>query len=164
MAALDPNAFKQRMQQWIHALVGSDTEGNHIAVGGKALRRHFDRASGKVAIHMVSAYVHENHAVFGQVKGDDKSNEIMATPNLLNLLQLKDATVTIDVMGCQRDIAQRIVDRDGHYVLALKGNQSALQEDVATFMTDRIAQPQARSCDTYETMEKSHGRIETRKC
>ena len=164
LAMLDPDAFEQRIQQWICALVGSGTEGKHIAIDGKTLRRSFDRASRKMAIHMVNAYVHENHAVFGQLKVDDKTNEITVIPKLLEMLQLKEATVTIDAMGCQRDIAQRIVDRGGHYVLALKGNQGTLQEDVETFMDDQIAHPQARSCDTYETIEKSHGRIETRRC
>lgn len=164
LATLDPDAFEQRIQQWIHALVGSDTEGKHIAIDGKTLRRSFDRASRKMAVHMVSAYVHENHAVFGQLKVDDKTNEITVIPKLLKMLQLKDATVTIDAMGCQRDIAQKIVDRGGHYVLALKGNQSALQEDTQAFMDDLIARRTARHCDTYETVEKSHGRIETRKC
>ena len=164
LAALDPDAFEQRIQLWIHALLGSHTEGKHIAIDGKTLRRSFDRASGKAAIHMINAYVHENHAVFGQLKVDDKSNEITAIPSLLEMLQLKDATVTIDAMGCQRDIAQKIRDRSGHYVLALKGNQSALQEDVKTFMDDRIERRTTRGGDYYETVEKSHGRIEIRKC
>jgi len=164
LATLDPDAFEQRIQQWIHALVGSNTEGKHIAIDGKTLRRSFDRASGKMAVHMVNAYVHENHAVFGQLKVDDKSNEITAIPKLLEMLQLKEATVTIDAMGCQRDIAQKIIDRGGHYILALKGNQSSLQEDVQTFMDDVIARGAARHCDSYETIEKSHGRIEKRTC
>lgn len=164
LASLDPDAFERRIQQWIHALVGSNTEGKHIAIDGKTLRRSFDRASGKMAVHMVNAYVHENHAVFGQVKVDDKSNEITAIPKLLEMLQLKDATVTIDAMGCQRDIAQKIIERGGHYVFALKGNQSALQEDVEHFMSDVIAQGGTRHCDCYETTEKSHGRLEKRTC
>jgi len=164
LASLDPDAFEQRIQQWIHALVGSNTEGKHIAIDGKTLRRSFDRASGKMAVHMVNAYVYENHAVFGQLKVDDKSNEITAIPKLLEMLQLKDATVTIDAMGCQRDIAQKIVERGGHYVFALKGNQSALQEDVEHFMSDVIAQGATQHCDCYETTEKSHGRIEKRTC
>lgn len=164
LAVLDPDAFEQRVQLWIHALLGSDTAGKHIAIDGKTLRRSFDRASRKAAIHMINAYVHENHAVFGQLNVDDKTNEITAIPKLLEMLQLKEATVTIDAMGCQRDIAQKIIDRDGHYVLALKGNQGTLQEDVKTFMDDRIAHQQARSCESCETTEKSHGRIEIRKC
>lgn len=164
LAALDPDAFEQRIQQWIHALVGSDTEGKHIAIDGKTLRRSFDRASAKTAIHMINAYVHENHAVFCQLKVHDKSNEITAVPRLLEMLQLKDATVTIDAMGCQKDIAEKIINRGGHYVLAVKGNQSSLHEDVQTFMDDRIARQESRYGDYYETVEKSHGRIETRKC
>jgi len=164
LATLEPDAFEQRIQQWIHALVGSNTEGKHIAIDGKTLRRSFDRASDKAAIHMINAYVHENHAVFGQLKVHDKSNEITAIPQLLEMLQLKNATVTIDAIGCQKNIAEKIIDRHGHYVLALKGNQSALHEDVQTFMDDRIARHVDGHGDMYETVEKSHGRIETRKC
>lgn len=163
LAALEPDAFERRIQLWIHALLGSHTEGKHIAIDGKTLRRSFDHASGKAAIHMINAYVHENHAVFGQLKVDDKSNEITAIPALLEMLQLKDATVTIDAIGCQRDIAGRIIDRHGHYVLALKANQNALQEDIKTFMEDRIIRAVTDDGDYYETVEKSHGRIETRK-
>jgi len=164
LAALDPEAFERRIQQWIHAWFDSATQGKHIAIDGKTLRRSFDHASGKAAIHMINAYVHENHAVFAQLKVDDKTNEITAIPSLLEMLQLKDATVTIDAMGCQKDIAEKIVDADGHYVLALKGNQSALHDDVRAFMDDRIARGVTRQGDYYETVEKSHGRIETRKC
>jgi len=164
LAALDPDAFEQRIQQWIHALVGSGTKGKHIAIDGKTLRQSFDRASRKAAIHMINAYVHENHAVFGQLKVDGKTNEITAIPKLLEMLQLKDTTVTIDAMGCQRNIAEKIVAGGGHYLLALKGNQSSLQEDVQTFMDDVIASGTARHCDYYETVDKSHGRIEIRKC
>jgi predicted transposase YbfD/YdcC len=161
---LDPDEFERRIQKWIHALVGSDTQGKHIAIDGKTLRKSFDTASSKVAIHMLNAYVHENHAVFGQLKVDGKTNEITAIPKLLEMLQLKEATVTIDAMGCQRDIAQKIIDQEGHYVFALKGNQSTLQEDVQMFVDDLIARNSRQQCDYYETIEKSHGRIEIRKC
>lgn len=163
-AVIDPDEFERRIQKWIHSLVGSNTEGKHIAIDGKTLRKSFDTASGKVAIHMLNAYVYENHAVFGQLKVDDKTNEITAIPKLLEMLQLKEATVTIDAMGCQRDIAKKIIENEGHYVFALKGNQSALQEDVQMFMDDLIARDSRQQCDYYETIEKSHGRIETRKC
>lgn len=113
LAALDPDAFERRIQLWIHALLGSHTEGRHLALDGKTLRRSFDRASGQAAIHRINAYVHENHAVFGPLKGDDKTNEITALPSLLERWQLQDATVTIDALGGQRDIAQRIIDRGG---------------------------------------------------
>ena len=163
-AFIDPDEFERRIQKWIHALVGSDTQGKHIAIDGKTLRKSFDTASNKVAIHMINAYVHENHAVFGQLKVDDKTNEITAIPQLLEMLQLKDATVTVDAMGCQREIAKRIVKRQGHYVFSLKGNQSTLHEDVQTFMDDLISNDSTEQYDYYETVEKSHGRIEIRKC
>ncbi len=163
-AFIDPDEFERRIQEWIHALVGSDTQGKHIAIDGKTLRKSFDTASNKMAIHMINAYVHENHAVFGQLKVDDKTNEITAIPKLLDMLQLKDATVTIDAMGCQRDIAERIVKRQGHYVFSLKGNQSTLHEDVRTYMDDLITNESTEKYDYHETVEKSHGRIEIRKC
>src|SRR4030067_2049272 len=163
-AFIDPDEFERRIQKWIHALVGSDTQGKHIAIDGKTLRKSFDTASNKVAIHMINAYVHENHAVFGQLKVEYKTNEITAIPHLLDMLQLKDATVTVDAMGCQREIADRIVKRRGHYVFSLKGNQSTLHEDVQTFMDDLISKDSTEKYDYYETVEKSHGRIEIRKC
>jgi predicted transposase YbfD/YdcC len=163
-SVLDPDAFEKRIQAWIHCLVGSDTQQKHIAIDGKTLRKSFDTASGKAAIHMLNAYVHENHAVFGQLKVDSKTNEITAIPKLLEMLQLKDATVTIDAMGCQKDIAQKIIEKQGHYVFSLKGNQGTLKDDVKTFVDDVIAHGSQQSCDYYETVEKSHGRIEIRKC
>ena len=161
---LDPDEFERRIQKWIHAIVGSDTQGKHIAIDGKTLRKSFDSASNKAAVHMINAYVHENHAVFCQLKVNDKTNEITAIPRLLDMLQLKQATVTIDAMGCQRHIAERIVSRQGHYVFSLKGNQSTLHEDVKVFMNDLIANDSTKQYDYYETIEKSHGRIEIRKC
>jgi predicted transposase YbfD/YdcC len=128
------------------------------------LRKSFDTASKKTAVHMINAYVHENHAVFGQVRVEGKTNEITSIPRLLEMLQLKQATVTIDAMGCQKDIAKRIVARQGHYVFSLKGNQGMLHEDVQTFMDDLITRGSVASSDYYETIEKSHGRIEIRKC
>jgi predicted transposase YbfD/YdcC len=161
---LDPDEFERRIQKWIHALVGSGTQGKHIAIDGKTLRKSFDTASKKTAVHMINAYVHENHAVFGQVRVEGKTNEITSIPRLLEMLQLKQATVTIDAMGCQKDIAKRIVARQGHYVFSLKGNQGMLHEDVQTFMDDLITRGSVASSDYYETIEKSHGRIEIRKC
>lgn len=163
-AVIDPDEFEDRIRKWINCLVGSNTEQKHIAIDGKALRRSFDKASAKAAVHMISAYVHENHAVFGQLKVDDKTNEITAIPKLLEMLQLKDATVTIDAMGCQKDIARKIIDKKGHYVFSLKGNQGALKDDVKTFMDEFIADDSQQASDYYETIEKSHGRIEVRKC
>ena len=82
---LDPDEFERRIQEWIHALVGSDTQGKHIAIDGKTLRKSFDTASNKASVHMINAYVHENHAVFGQLKVDGKTNEITVIPRLLEM-------------------------------------------------------------------------------
>ena len=163
-AALAPEEFEKAIQLWIYSLSGSRTRGKHIAIDGKTLRRSFDKAAGKLAVHMVSAYVHENHTVFGQLKVDDKSNEITAIPKLLEMLDLKESTVTIDAMGCQKEIAKKIIEKQGDYVLALKGNHSSLLDDVKTFIDDGIANGCADDYDYYENTEKSHGRIERRKC
>jgi len=157
-AALDPDGFETALQQWIHAIAGT-TEGKHIAIDGKTLRRSFDRASNKAAIHMVNAYVHEDHAVFAQLKVDEKSNEITAVPKLLEMLKVKDATVTFDAMHTQRDTARRVVEKKGHYVMMVKGNQKTLQEDV------QLALDEATMFDDeVEHIEKAHGRIERRRC
>ena len=163
-AALSPEEFEKAIQAWINSLQGASTKGKHIAIDGKALRGSFDKAAGKSAVHMVSAYVYENHTVFGQVKVDDKSNEITAIPKLLEMLELKESTVTIDAMGCQREIAKAIVKKQGDYVLALKGNQNALLEDVQLFLDDRITNGFKEHYDYYENTEKGHGRLETRRC
>ena len=163
-AVLDPRGFERCFQSWIAALAGS-SEGKLIAIDGKTIRRSLDRANGKAAIHMVTAWVHENHAVFAQVRTEDKSNEITAIPQLLAMLSLKEATITIDAMGCQRDIAQKVLDKDGQYVLAVKSNQETLYEDIRLFLDDAIENG-FQDCphDLYEQTEKGHGRIETRRC
>lgn len=160
-AALDPEAFEQALRAWIADLAGS-SRGKHIAIDGKTLRRSFDRANAKGALHMVSAWVHENHVSFGQLAVEDKSNEITAIPKLLELLQLTDATVTIDAMGCQKEIARQIVEKEGHYVLALKANQQGLYQDVKLYMDDAIANGFTGEHDSYETTEKGHGRLDVR--
>jgi len=163
-AVLDPRGFERCFQSWVNNLAGS-SEGKLIAIDGKTLRRSLDRASGKAAIHMVSAWVHENHAVFGQIRTEDKSNEITAIPQLLEMLNLKAATVTIDAMGCQKDIAQKVLDKDGQYVLAVKSNQETLYEDIRLFLDDAIENGfGGLEHDLYEQTEKGHGRIETRRC
>ncbi len=163
-AALDVRAFEQAFQSWIFDLAGP-SEGKLIALDGKTIRRSLDRASGRAAIHLVSAWVHENHAVFGQLAVEGKSNEITAIPKLLEMLNLRKATVTIDAMGCQKDIAQKVVDRGGQYVLAVKANQGTLHEDIRLFLDDAIEHDfQGLEHDSYEQTEKGHGRLETRTC
>jgi len=123
------------------------------------LRRSFAKATGKRAIHMVSAWASENGVVLGQRKVDTKSNEITAIPELLDLLVLKGCIVTIDAMGCQRTIAQTILEQGADYVLALKGNQPTLEQAVERFfLTGPEAEAHRTRSDYYEQTERGHGR------
>ena len=155
-AAIDSEQFSQCFSSWV-ADLASLTSGDVIAIDGKTVRRSVDKASGKAAIHLVSAWAQRNSLVLGQVKVDDKSNEITAIPALLASLDLKGAVVTIDAMGCQTAIAQQIVQQQGDYVLSLKENQPTLYEDVTTWFTSALA-PTAGVVD----IDAGHGRIETR--
>jgi len=153
---LDPDAFRACFQTFV-ARLAEACEGV-IAIDGKSMRRSFDKASGKSPLHMVSAWCTEQRLVLGQLATDQKSNEITAIPKLLALLALKDRIVTIDAMGCQRAIAQQIIDQEGDYVLALKGNQGNLHNDVRLFLEDPKTAVQA----TQPLIEGDHGRIESR--
>ncbi len=159
---LEPVQFQACFLSWMQA-VAEATQGEVVAIDGKRLRRSFDKGTAKRAIHMVSAWATENGVVLGQRKVDAKSNEITAIPELLALLALKGCIVTIDAMGCQRTIAQQIVEQHADYVLALKGNQPTLEEAVAHFfVTGPAADTHRTACDYYEQSERGHGRIETR--
>jgi len=154
---LDPVAFGECFSQFMQEF--SRQTSGLVAVDGKTLRRSFDAASGKSALHMVSAWSCEERLVLAQIATDEKSNEITAVPQLLRLLDLKGRTVSADAMSCQRDIAQQIVDEGGQYVLSLKGNQPTLFDDVARYLAD----PEARVLATLKpTVDADHGRIETR--
>ena len=160
---LDPEQFRRSFIQWVQA-VNEVTGGQIVPIDGKKLRRSHDKTLGKNAIHMVSAWAAENHVVLGQVKVDDKSNEITAIPQLLDLLEISGCIVTIDAMGCQREIARKIVeDKDADYVLALKGNQSGLFEDVKGLF-EHAQEVGFENCEHYRTEEKGHGRLEVREC
>lgn len=160
---LDPEQFRRGFIQWVQA-VNEVTRGQIVPIDGKKLRRSHDRTLGKNAIHMVSAWAAENHVVLGQVKVDDKSNEITAIPQLLDLLEISGCIVTIDAMGCQREIARKIVeDKDADYVLALKGNQSGLFEDVKGLF-EHAQEVGFENCEHHRTKEKGHGRLEVREC
>lgn len=161
-AALGPDAFEAAVRAFVADLTGS-SRGKHIAIDGKTLRNSFDRASAKGPLHMVSAWVHENHVTLGQLAVDAKSNEITAIPELLKLLDVQEATVTIDAIGCQREIAAQIVEQGGDYVLALKANQGTLYEDVKMYMDDGIDNGFAGEQDSWQTVEKGHGRLESRR-
>jgi predicted transposase YbfD/YdcC len=163
-ARLDPEAFVRCFVAWVEA-VREATNGEVVAIDGKTLRHSFDRASEKAAIHMVSAWATANHLVLGQVKVDDKSNEITAIPRLLQLLDLHGCIVTIDAMGCQKEIARQIVDQGGNYVLALKENQPALYEDVKLFFEDARELGFAGIAHGYhQEVDGGHGRVEIRRC
>jgi predicted transposase YbfD/YdcC len=159
---LDPVQFQACFLSWMQA-VAEVTRGEVIAIDGKTLRRSFDKGTAKRAIDMVSAWATENGVVLGQRKVDAKSNEITAIPELLELLALQGCIVTIDAMGCQRAIAQQIVERRADYVLALKGNQPTVQQAVEQFfVTGPEANAHRTACDYYEHSERGHGRVETR--
>jgi predicted transposase YbfD/YdcC len=158
---IDPQAFQSAFRQWV-GLIQGKVQGV-VAVDGKTARGSHDRANGKQAIHIVSAWAVENGVSLGQVKVDGKSNEITAIPELLSLLDLHGCLVTIDAMGCQRDIAQQIVDAGGDYLLVVKGNQETLAEDVEEEFKQAQADGFAHMEHLYhETLDKGHGRIEKR--
>lgn len=158
---LDPDAFERCFRRWTAALSG-DLAGT-VSIDGKTLRRSFDAAAGKAAIHMVSLWAGEHGLVFGQRAVDAKSNEITAIPVLLELLDIRGCTVTIDAMGCQKQIAAAITDKGAEYVLAVKDNQPTLHADIRELF--ERAQHDGwgdREHDTHTEIEKGHGRIEQR--
>lgn len=158
---LKPEAFLECFQRWIDAL-SAGLGLKRIAIDGKTLRRSFDRASGKAALHLVSAWASEQHLVLGQVAVDTKSNEITAIPKLLELLDVSGAIVTIDAMGCQKDIAAKIRAAGGDYVLTVKDNQPHLLEDVELCFELAVDSDFAGLEHSYhEEVYKGHGRVET---
>jgi predicted transposase YbfD/YdcC len=163
-ARLDPEQLQQSFVSWVRS-VSRLSSGEVIAIDGKTARRSYDQGQGKGAIHMVSAWASQNRLVLGQKKVDDKSNEITAIPELLKVLDLHGCIVTIDAMGTQKAIAQQIIAQEGDYVLALKGNQGNLFEDVQQiFEQAHQSQFQGLDYDFHETLEAGHGRIEKRRC
>lgn len=163
IARLKPEELQQCFVRWMQA-VSEVTEGEVVAIDGKTLRRSFDRATGKSAIHMVSAWASANRLVLGQQKVDEKSNEITAIPALLQLLELKGCIVTIDAMGCQKAIAQTIIKQEADYVLTLKANQGLLYEEVRRFFAwARQRQFADVPHAYYHTLEGNHGRVEERR-
>ena len=153
---LDPEQFGAAFQRFMARF--SEKIQGVVAIDGKVLRRSFDRASGKSALHMVSAWGCEQRLVLAQIATDAKSNEITAVPKLLEMLSLKGTIVTADALNCQRAIAQQIVDQGGDYALALKGNQGTLHDDVTAYLDD----PASRGHHRRTGVDADHGRIETR--
>ena len=162
LAAIKPAEFEKCLLSWITAL-HEITGGQIVAIDGKTLRRSFDAASGKAAIHMVSAWATANCISLGQVVVDAKSNEITAIPKLLEILSLQGCLVTIDAMGCQTEIAAKIVAGEADYVLAVKGNQPTLHAGIEQFFLDHLEDDFARvKVSRRQTDEHGHGRDESR--
>lgn len=160
---LSARQFEHCFIQWAQSLMqvaGAEI----VAIDGKSLRRSFDQSAGKNRLHLVSAFATSQGLTLGQLKTADHSNEITAIPELIDQLDLKGTTVTIDAMGCQREIVERLRGQEADYVLALKGNQGTLHEDVELYLTDQIEQGfRDGRHDYYETVDKGHGRVERRR-
>ena len=161
-ATLDPKAFHRCFVAWVAARTNTPVE--LISLDGKTSRRSGQTKASKEAIHMVSAFAARQRIVLGQVKVNEKSNEIVAIPALLDMMSIEGAVVTIDAMGCQRNIARKIIDKKADYILALKGNQTKLREDVEIFVDEqKPLQYRDATISTHETTDADHGRVETRK-
>lgn len=170
-AALDPKEFLECFLRWTQS-VRQAVHQEIVAMDGKALRRAMNKEENLK--YVVSAWAESNNMVLGQLKVSDKSNEITAVPELLRVLELSGCIVTLDAMGCQKSIAREIIESDADYVLALKGNQETVHQEVKSFLDDTISQAQAprqpavplpkaaAMLAQMQTVEKDHGRIETR--
>ena len=159
VSCISPKKFHECFINWMRDCHLSE-EGDVIAIDGKTLRRSYDKSRRRGAIHVISAFSTMNSVVLGQIKTAEKSNEITAIPELLNLLDIKGKLITTDAMGCQKDIARKINDQGGNYLFAVKGNQRRLQQAFEDeFPLKEINNPKY---DSYATTEKCHGRKETR--
>lgn len=163
MSLIEPEGFGKCLGNWIRE-VFAVSDRAIIAIDGKTARRSHDRANGKSAIHMVSAWAVQNHLILGQAKTEDKSNEIKAIPELLKVIDVEGCVVTIDAMGCQKEIAKQIVAQRGDYVLSLKGNQGNLHKEVE-LLFEKAKEDHYKDLphDTHTTVDGGHGRVETRR-
>ena len=160
--AIKPDEFEVILLAWLTDL-HEITDGQIIAIDGKTLRRSYDAASGKSAIHMVSAWATANHISLGQTVVDAKSNEITAIPRLLEIVDICGGLVTIDAMGCQTEIADKIIAQGADYCLAVKGNQPTLHEGIKAFFLAQLEKDFADSkVSEYHSKETTHGRIDER--
>lgn len=161
---LDPDEFRNCFIAWVKELCG-DMVNDIVNLDGKALRRSFDTDSGKSMIYMVSAWANANNLLLGQLKVSEKSNEITAIPKLLDLIEIVGSLVTIDAMGTQKEIAKKIISKEADYLLALKGNQGNLKEEVASAFDRFGAKQKAIDLGLSNTrLQVGHGRIEERNC
>lgn len=159
---INPEQFEACFREWV-ASVNQVVKKQLIAIDGKTLRKSHDRQTGKSAIHLVSAWASENQLVLGQLKTEEKSNEITAIPELLKGLAIEGCIISIDAMGCQKSIARQIREQGADYVFSLKGNPGTLHEDVKLYLDTEIAKPENQL--TYsESVDAGHDRIEIRRC
>ena len=159
-ASMNPKEFQQAFLRWVEAV--QTVTKRIVAIDGKTLRRSHEK--NKSPIHLVSAWALENKMVLGQMKTREKSNEITAIPELLSVLELGGCIVTIDAMGCQKEIVKTIIGKGADYVLGLKGNQGTLHDDVKLYFEDCLASGfKDIEYDYHETIDGDHGRIETRR-
>ena len=160
---ISPEAFQECFSQWIQAIM-PHFSGQVVAVDGKTARHSYDRASGKRALHMVNAWATKNRVVLGQYNTEEDSNEIAAIPELLHALVLKDCIVTIDAIGCHKEIAEQIITQEADYVLTVKANQKKLWTYAQQrFAGDEKALLKNPDIDAWETRDENHGRIEIRR-
>ncbi len=165
LSALKPAAFQKCFQEWIAAclLCNNDGLGRTIAIDGKTMRRSHDKAAGLGPLHIVSAWASEQGFALGQLATEEKSNEITAIPELLDQIDVKGAVVTIDAMGCQKAIAQMIINGGGDYVLAVKENQPKLYKAIQAYFNEQMERGWEHTQHRrHETREKGHGRAEER--
>jgi predicted transposase YbfD/YdcC len=163
-ARLKPSAFQERFIRWVQA-VRTKTDGEVIGIDGKTARRSHNKGAGIGPLHLVSAWASRNRLVLGQVKVDQKSNEITAVPELLQLLDLKGCIVTVDALNTQKEIAHEVREQGADYVMALKENHPTLCNEVrGIFEAVREADNAEDSISTTESVETNHGRTETRRC
>lgn len=161
-ARIDPQQLQNSFLSWIKS-INKITEGEVIAIDGKTLRHSYDKGKDKGAIHMVSAWATTNRLVLGQCKVDEKSNEITAIPELIKVLEIAGCIVTIDAMGCQKQIVKSIVDKSGEYVIALKKNQGNLYKNLEEIFKEAISKGfEGFKYSDYHTKEEEHGREEIR--
>jgi predicted transposase YbfD/YdcC len=157
LGKLDPKRFNAALVKWLESV--SDVAGDVISIDGKLLRRALTK-DGKMPC-IVSAYSKRTRLVIGQVKADEKSNEITAIPGLVDMLYVKGAIVTIDAAGCQKKIVRKILKRGAGYIISLKGNQSTMHDEIRAFMQDPAFKARFKKA---KTVDNGHGRVETRTC
>jgi len=157
-STIDAKLFSKLFIEWVRSLQKNIPE--IVAIDGKTVRRSMD--GNKPPIHMISAWATQQHMVLGQMKTEEKSNEITAIPELLSILSLKGATVTIDAMGCQKNIVKSIMAKQADYVIAVKENQPTLYEEIDLLVTASESQTLPLEFSSCKTFDKEHGRIETR--